>query len=276
MEPRYSLRRTGARARRQRKITHRLESGLVSLEQTPADLVQVVQNNSKTTLLSLPAEIRMRIWEYALGGVCICHVPLKNSDEANTKVFDEDTAFEKGSGRDFSPRRNDKSSNTVSYSIALLPVCRQIYSEVAVLPYSLNTFYFHKSNLMRRWWKLRQPAQRNAVQHITMDVWEDFSSCCEILLSTNAFPNLKTVTVVCWCQFYYLHLDDVEKYFMGDSYWERKKLQNVEDLEKKGYAIYVQKRMQDEHDAVVSFKGPLTYAALMKRKMKLDARRTHH
>ncbi|KAF1956273.1 hypothetical protein CC80DRAFT_535616 [Byssothecium circinans] len=54
---------------RRNEHVHRLENGLVSLNLTPKHLVAAAKANSTSRLLSLPGEIRLKIYEYALGNL---------------------------------------------------------------------------------------------------------------------------------------------------------------------------------------------------------------
>ncbi|KAF2846853.1 hypothetical protein T440DRAFT_220784 [Plenodomus tracheiphilus IPT5] len=124
------------------------ENGLISLEHTPEHLVSIVEKNSKIFLLSLPAEIRNRIFKYTLGGNIVwctitrCHVVIRTGP----------------------PRRY-----IIDTEHALLRVCRQIYVETALLPFSTNDFGFIPRQPVQVLWQRMLPGQRNAVTGVVID-----------------------------------------------------------------------------------------------------------
>jgi hypothetical protein len=86
-----------------------------------------VEQNQNTPLLSLPAEIRGRIWAYAVGGATLRPRP--------TNPYRRNCRHQFKLGPEDSP-----------HGMALLRVCRQIYSEAAFLPLKLSTFYFDNAD----------------------------------------------------------------------------------------------------------------------------------
>jgi hypothetical protein len=76
-----------------------------------------VKRNQDSQLLSLPPEIRNRIWAYALGGHDFRQIHCLRSRYV------------------LRPRPRERSN-----IFALLRVSRQIYAETALLPYNVNTF----------------------------------------------------------------------------------------------------------------------------------------
>jgi hypothetical protein len=78
-----------------------------------------VERNQNTPLLSLPAEIRGRIWAYAVGGATLRPRP--------TSLYTYD-----------GKRRLKRWPADSPHGVALLSVCRQIYSEAAFLPSKLS------------------------------------------------------------------------------------------------------------------------------------------
>jgi hypothetical protein len=82
-----------------------------------------VEQNQNTPLLSLPAEIRGRIWAYAVGGATLRPRP--------TNPY-------RTSGRHYFKLTPDD----YPHGMGLLRVCRQIYSEAAFLPLKLSYLYF--------------------------------------------------------------------------------------------------------------------------------------
>ena len=82
-----------------------------------------VRDNGNSPLLSLPAEIRAIIWEYALGGMQInIEVARERSSYINNKT---------------TPLKSN-----LTRGINLPRVCRQIYSEIGAIVYRHNVFSF--------------------------------------------------------------------------------------------------------------------------------------
>jgi hypothetical protein len=89
-----------------------------------------VEQNQNTPLLSLPAEIRGRIWAYAVGGATLRPRPInpyRTSGRHHFKLTPDDCP----------------------HGMALLRVCRQIYSEAAFLPLKLSSLLF--DNISHSW-----------------------------------------------------------------------------------------------------------------------------
>jgi hypothetical protein len=77
-----------------------------------------VRSNQDTPLLRLPAEIRNRIWQFALGG----------------KVYRQQHVTGNRRGK-LMPQPCERGN-----AFLLLRTCRQIYAETGVLPFTINTF----------------------------------------------------------------------------------------------------------------------------------------
>jgi hypothetical protein len=82
--------------------------------------VHSVKLNQDSALLSLPPEIRNRIWAYALGG------------HDFRQVYNPRLRYV------FRPKPHERSN-----LFTILRVCRQIYAETALLPYNVNVFSVH-------------------------------------------------------------------------------------------------------------------------------------
>ncbi|CAO2657022.1 Nn.00g058250.m01.CDS01 [Neocucurbitaria sp. VM-36] len=174
-------------SRKRRKRVYRLKNGLISLNKTPQDLVSVARDNGLSPLLRLPAEIRTQIWEYTLGGMRIL-------SSSSMGIFCR-------------PEGSDDPNHIKFYTdrrLALLQVCRQIYSETATLTFSTNLFCFFGREALEKVWKRTRPAQRDAVKRMVVDrplmlyyvrpkpkpkLKRLFASPCA------AFPNLKTMVI---------------------------------------------------------------------------------
>jgi hypothetical protein len=96
------------------------------------------QNSLSSDLLRLPPEVRMMIWSYALSGQTIKLAPKRRPLEMVVWSHDR---------------------------FPLLRVCRQVYSEAAILPYTLNTFYF---TILQHYLDYARSSLIKHVQHISM------------------------------------------------------------------------------------------------------------
>lgn len=122
------------------------------------------RNSRESLLLRLPAEIRNRIW---------------------TQVLAMEVIYVGDEFRD--------NSDYTTPALDLLRVCRPIYAEAALLPYSLNAFWFYSIPGLQSWLKQRAPVQKAVIQRIDI-----FCSDCEGC-PLSLLPNLKTVCVSCIC-----------------------------------------------------------------------------
>lgn len=110
-----------------------------------------IRNNESSPLLRLPPEMRNLIFRYALGGkkFLISRVGRKEQYLHVTTVGGESTNH-----------------------FSLLRVCRQIYAETVLLPFTLSTFTFSDSwsprltNALGAWMQLRLPIERGSVTTI--------------------------------------------------------------------------------------------------------------
>jgi hypothetical protein len=131
--------------------------------------------NSESPLLRLPAEIRNRIWEYALGGNIrdVVHI------QRRRKFYIEDiTAVSRASF----PQN----------SHALLSTCRQIYTETALLTFSTNAFRFTLQTV--DWTRHLSKVQKYQV-HTVHFVLGELPVLAGRVLPVGIFPNVKHVVV---------------------------------------------------------------------------------
>jgi len=105
--------------------------------------VSTIANSTTVPLLQLPAEIRERIFRYALtsstGTICIL-AGLGNKTKTPSKG--------------------------VAWSLPA--TCRQVYSETATLAYHCNTFCIHKEAALRRFCENVLPAQVDALREMRL------------------------------------------------------------------------------------------------------------
>jgi hypothetical protein len=130
------------------------------------------RNATQSPLLRLPAELRNKIFKLAVGGHTI-HL-YHTSTLFHTSVTDLKILY-----RD-------------RHCFALLSVCRQIYLETALLPFSANTLSFHNKVCSTLFMKQRLPIEREAIScvkvHLTLDTIPDLSTFN--IPWSSALPNL--------------------------------------------------------------------------------------
>lgn len=143
--------------------------------------------NSPSPLLSLPPEIRNRIYGYVLGGNEL-HVNIVRQSRTTkrikleiticTAVIDEESAaimirHEEGDTEisDWHDRHHGCGvpGSKVSYSVALLKTCAQIHSETALLPFQMNTFIFNITEAFQTFHRKLMPIQRKAIRYMSLE-----------------------------------------------------------------------------------------------------------
>ncbi|KAF2831268.1 hypothetical protein CC86DRAFT_401811 [Ophiobolus disseminans] len=153
---RYSLRTTAVRKAYNgdtpgsKRRVQKLKNGLLSLGHTPEYLISRVRNNSiNSPLMSLPAEIRLKIWDYATGEMRIYF-------ETGTSVeysIDGDTI---------------KHGFDIDRHFSLSRVCRQICSEIGTKFYQFNVFSFEDAASLMRFQRKLKRAQGEALYTIAV------------------------------------------------------------------------------------------------------------
>ncbi|OSS49745.1 hypothetical protein B5807_05819 [Epicoccum nigrum] len=105
------------------------------------------RNQEESPLLRLPAELRTKIYEFAIGGYVIELFESKKKPCYNvlSQADGHYTAFAKPT--------------------VLSEICRQLYKETAFLPYSLNTFHGHLRRI-HRFLKSLTMAQRKQIKSL--------------------------------------------------------------------------------------------------------------
>ncbi|KAF1959167.1 hypothetical protein CC80DRAFT_545544 [Byssothecium circinans] len=138
---------------RHRVPRHKLfpkNKGLVSLK-TPKWLAHAtIANATHSPLLRLPAELRTRIFQYAMSVPNMIILPI-------------------GQRHTYGPV-DDKLP-----ALHLPGVCRQIYSETATMAYGENCFSFWTSGVLLAWLSKRTPAQQEAVYTLQVGGWLRFT-----------------------------------------------------------------------------------------------------
>ncbi|KAF2751043.1 hypothetical protein M011DRAFT_191503 [Sporormia fimetaria CBS 119925] len=130
-------------------------------------------NQLSFPLLRLPAEIRNQIWSdvFEVG-------TLKINFNLKANFGDE---FE-----DYTPR------------LAVLLVCRQIYAEARLLPFSLNTVMFANAEVLRSLYSdWLTPCQCSAIRCLSPE-WRSNIFCEKFRTAEKCLPNLECVHIADW------------------------------------------------------------------------------
>lgn len=157
----------------------------------------MTRNHSSSPFLRLPPEIRNRIYGLVLGGN---HLWISHSlSELDFRKPEEKTTSEGApcehsgqwfhQGGKFHHRTVERLTiggyeKDYGYCVrhrdhlGLLRICRQIYTEAALLPYTLNTFTFAKDSVRRSFEQSARPgmkkAQKKAVGKYAIGSWFEF------------------------------------------------------------------------------------------------------
>ncbi|KAK0719345.1 hypothetical protein B0H67DRAFT_483808 [Lasiosphaeris hirsuta] len=135
---------------RQRKIRHELHTSLPKEGSAEYELWEC--NQQLSPLLRLPAELRNRIYELLLdvGQINVCFKRWEHKARKTVeggfwcRVLDKKQDPWKVSTRQPDP--------APPHGMTLLsPVCRQLYHETALLPYTLNAWSFESTHIMERY-----------------------------------------------------------------------------------------------------------------------------
>ncbi|KAL9129902.1 MAG: hypothetical protein Q9175_007165, partial [Cornicularia normoerica] len=163
----------------------------------------MTRNTSVSRFLRLPPEIRLRIYKLVLGGqqVWIGSIPPQTSyinllgdwelliddtpysspprlPESHRKHFSQHDREHCGGG--FFHRNIDGSGRGGELDLRLLRVCRQVFTETALLPYAFNKFTFQRDDVRRAFEKIARPGkklvQKRAVGEYEIMEWDEFQS----------------------------------------------------------------------------------------------------
>ena len=121
------------------------------------------RNSTTSRLLSLPPEIRNRIYNLVLGRerLAINYEPhqhkYKQTNHHRQRVHFGGGLYHYLDLNHYRPGARH------TLHLGLLRVCRQIYGETALLPYALNEFAFENGWVRRKFWKETKPAQQRAI-----------------------------------------------------------------------------------------------------------------
>lgn len=137
----------------------------------------MTHNASGSPFLRLPPEIRVRIYNFVLGGQQIwigrypASIDYQRHLHHGPRFYHFNTIDREGRGLD----------------IRLLRVCRQVFTETALLPYALNNFSFETHSVRKDFEKLVRPgkkqAQRLAIGASKVCDWDTFEYRLNCLMS---------------------------------------------------------------------------------------------
>ena len=109
------------------------------------------RNASVSPFLRLPPEIRVRIYKLLLGGQ---HIWI-DSYPSSTDIHGSHH------GKSFY-HLNTIDHSGRGFDIRLLRVCRQVFTETALLPYALNKFTFSNNSVRKEFERLVRPGKKQA------------------------------------------------------------------------------------------------------------------
>lgn len=139
-------------------------------EHTKANCNSVKRNLAVSPLLSLPPELRNRIYDLVLGGKRLwIGYSLHEHKYKTTRSRRERIHIAGGLCY------HERSSLLKTLNIGLLRVCRQTYGEAALMLYALNKFAFENNWVRRKFEKGMRPAQMRAIGNYKIMDWERYS-----------------------------------------------------------------------------------------------------
>ena len=163
-----------------KKAAHRLKMMKTDLfkkrDSLPAAQKEIMNRNASVSpFLRLPPEIRLRIYKFVLGGQRLW-------------IDFHRAEFRYSVGEPYAPPTHyggcfyhfngiDRSSRL---DIRVLRLCRQVFSETALLPYALNDFTFADGRVQMRFEKLvrrgKKELQKKAIGACSISPWSKFCS----------------------------------------------------------------------------------------------------
>ena len=140
-----------------------------------------LQNQKMSPLLRLPREIRNRIYDYAFS---VQFTIVRNNPSYPTRL-----TFRAGDAYPLLKR------NSFAKLLAVTRVCRQIYSEAALLPFRLNVFRIHQLATLVKFTEYMQPAQRAAITTLRLGLYDAMRKDTLAVCDLGPFQALKRVIV---------------------------------------------------------------------------------
>ena len=129
------------------------------------------RNSTVSPFLRLPAETRNKIYGLVISDhhLRVGYTPhqskIEQKDHRRYRVHVGGGLYHYIKGR----RRIDyRHQKPLTLHLGLLRVCRQIYSEAALIPYATNSFTFENQWVMRRCFKTLRPTQKRAMANFAV------------------------------------------------------------------------------------------------------------
>ncbi len=141
--------------------------------------VRIAANQEHSPFLNLPAEIRVRIYEYALGGNVVRPACIRKTDVTPGRVA-----------------RYRTSNVTPNTFRNVIMSCRAVQAETELVLYSANIFFCVFDQAWFAWFRLLDDKKRAAIRTIKIDLYkprikDDFKAGV-----LQEMPNLKLIIIV--------------------------------------------------------------------------------
>ncbi|KAF2833360.1 hypothetical protein CC86DRAFT_8545 [Ophiobolus disseminans] len=159
----------------------KFENGILDLTPTGNEIAITEQNAQRSPLLRLLTEIRDIIWRYALGHRVV-------------RLGSSRYAYRDGIGP----------------HLSLLRVCRQVYSETALLPHTLNTFAFCGLSDLQLYAQRRRLFK---VQNLSLEAYQpvlDSMGPCHLNLPLVDLPQLRKIDITLLKGWWENHMGETE------------------------------------------------------------------
>jgi len=114
-------------------------------------------------LLRLPPELRHLIFRHVIGGKTF---EIRYEPEPDRSLVRKRLASQVPK-----PKFIAKNTTVAKNTLALLVVCRQVFAETALLPFSSNTFSASRPDELEMWIKMFPPAVSEAITSIQLPAW---------------------------------------------------------------------------------------------------------
>ncbi|KAI4684957.1 uncharacterized protein J4E88_004399 [Alternaria novae-zelandiae] len=175
-------------AKRSHKKLRFHENGLLNVETKTGKYLEIArQNQQDSPLLRLPPELRHLIFSHVIGGKTF-EILYDRSGPYRSPI--RERLSSKVPKRKFIAKNITVAKNT----LALLVVCRQIYAETALLPFSSNTFSASRPDNLKMWIKRFPPAVSEAITSIQLDAFIRSSLLEHWVVDVSSIPQYKRLS----------------------------------------------------------------------------------
>ena len=138
-------------------------------------------------MLRLPPELRHLIFRHVIGGKTF---EVRYEPEPDRSLIRKRLSF-KVPKRKFIAKNITVAKNT----LALLVVCRQVYAETALLPFSSNTFSASRPDKLKMWIKMFPPAVSEAITSIHLAACIKLSPPEHWVVVVSSIPKYKRLSL---------------------------------------------------------------------------------